>query len=54
MAISYRRTAQGAWELSEMVEDVFGDYLLIRQYFDYTKAEATQLFKFAIKKASKK
>ena len=38
--VSYRVTFQGAYELSALVN---GHYET-RQYFDYTKREATRLF----------
>jgi hypothetical protein len=47
MTISYRRTFQGAWEL--YASDNNG-YLVSRQYFFYTKREATQLFRAEMKK----
>jgi hypothetical protein len=47
MAIQYRKTFQGAWEL--YTSDKNG-YLVSRQYFFYTKREATQLFRAEIKK----
>jgi len=40
MDITYRKTFQGAWALSAIV----GGYLVERQYFGYTKREATQKF----------
>jgi hypothetical protein len=40
MNIEYRKTFQGAWALSAIV----GGYLVERQYFGYTKREATQKF----------
>jgi len=47
MSISYRKTSQGAWELSSLVDG----YFMTKQYFYYTKAEATTLFRQEIKKA---
>lgn len=41
MTISYRKTFQGAWELSTLKNG----YLVTRQYMGYTKREATRLFK---------
>lgn len=41
MTISYRKTFQGAWALSAVV----GGYLEERQYFGYTKREATAMFR---------
>lgn len=45
MDISYRKTFQGAWELSTLVDQV----LFTRQYMGYTKREATKEFKLDIK-----
>lgn len=42
--ISYRRTVQGAWELSA----IHNGYLRHRQYFGYTKCEAARLFRAEI------
>lgn len=47
MAIQYRVTFQGAWEL--YASDKKG-YLVSRQYFGYTKREATQMFRAEMKK----
>jgi hypothetical protein len=50
--ISYRKTFQGAWELSGFVarwDNLAGDWLT-RQYFGYTKKEATRLFREELKK----
>lgn len=43
--ISARRTFQGAWALSAIVDDNF----IQRQYIDYTKKEALTLFREYIK-----
>jgi hypothetical protein len=42
--ITYRRTFQGAWELSAFISDSSGEYLLSRQFMGYTKSEAKELF----------
>jgi hypothetical protein len=46
MTINYRVTFQGAWEL--YASDKNG-YLVCRQYFGYTKREATQKFRAEMK-----
>jgi hypothetical protein len=46
MTIQYRVTFQGAWEL--YASDKNG-YLVSRQYFGYTKREATQKFRAEMK-----
>lgn len=43
--ISARRTFQGAWALSAIVDNNF----IQRQYIDYTKKEAVALFREYIK-----
>ena len=43
--ISYRKTSQGAWELST----VSGGYLVSRQFMGYTKKDATKLFRQYLK-----
>lgn len=48
--INYRRTFQGAWEL--YASDKNG-YLVSRQYFGYTKKEATRLFRETMKEINK-
>ncbi len=42
MTIQYRKTFQGAWELYASDND---GYLVTRQYFGYTKREATEMFR---------
>lgn len=49
MTISYRKTYQGAWELSTVE---YG-YRIHRQYMGYTKREATKLFKKQVKEIGK-
>jgi hypothetical protein len=39
------RLHNGAWQVSGMVEDVWGEYLLTRTYYGYTKREAVALFR---------
>ena len=39
--VSYRRTFQGAWALSTIA----GGFYFERQFFGYTKREATVLFR---------
>jgi cell division protein YceG involved in septum cleavage len=51
MATSYRRTFQGAWELTDSTKQ---GYLFTRQYFFYTKREATRLFREALKAENEK
>ena len=46
MAIQYRKTFQGAWELYASDKD---GYLVTRQYFGYTKREAVQMFRAEMK-----
>lgn len=41
LIITYERTFQGAWRLTTIYN---GEYYT-QQYFDYTKQEATKLFK---------
>ena len=48
--ISYHKTFQGAWELSTVVD---GCYLFHRQYFGYTKHQATIEFKAELKVRAK-
>jgi hypothetical protein len=45
--ITYRMTFQGAWELSADVTDPFTPFTWSEsmQFFDYTKKEATELFR---------
>lgn len=45
--IFYRKTFQGAWELSAEVTDPFTPFSWSesRQFFGYTKREATALFR---------
>lgn len=45
MTISYRRTFQGAWELSTIA----AGRLITHQYMGYTKREATAMFRAQIK-----
>ena len=45
MKISYEKTFQGAWRLTAMVNGSF----FTRQYFGYTKKEATLEFRQDIK-----
>lgn len=45
--ISYRRTFQGAWELST----TRNGYLFTRQFMGYTKREATTLFRAVLRDA---
>jgi len=44
--ITYRRTFQGAWELSALVSDPYTgfEYYEHAQFMGYTKAEAKSLF----------
>lgn len=45
--ITYRRTFQGAWELST----VYNGYLFTRQFMGYTKREATSMFREVLRSA---
>jgi len=47
MKISYRKTFQGAWELST----IKNGYLIIEQYMGYTKLQATQHFQELLSEA---
>ena len=44
--IHYRKTSQGAWELSADVRDPYTPFVFTEshQFFYYTKAEAKELF----------
>ena len=46
--VSARKTVQGAWELSAMVRDSFGEYLLSYSYFGFGKREALAEFEALI------
>lgn len=48
-SISYRRTFQGAWELTSSTND---GYLFVRQYMLYTKREATALFRAELREVN--
>lgn len=39
------KNKEGAWRLSKLVKDNYGEYLLTRLYYFHTKQEATRLFK---------
>ncbi len=39
------RLHNGAWQVSGMVEDAWGGYLLTRTYYGYSKREAVALFR---------
>ena len=39
------RLHNGAWQVSGMVEDGWGVYLLTRTYYGHTKREAVALFR---------
>ena len=45
MNLSYRKTFQGAWVVSALVDG----YLVERQFMGYTKKEATRLFRQYVK-----
>ena len=51
MAISCERVAHLQYEISALVSSPIGEYLFTRRYIGYTKAEATKLFKQAVKLA---
>jgi hypothetical protein len=51
MTISYEKVAPQEYELSAFVNGYTGEYLFIRRYIGYTKAECTRLFKQALKLA---
>ena len=39
------KNKEGAWRLSKLVRDSYGEYLLTRLYYFHTKREAIRLFK---------
>lgn len=47
--IQYRRTFQGAWELSAMVQEGIYAYIEHAQFMGHTKKEATRLFRQYLK-----
>jgi len=51
MTINCERVAHLQYEISAMVNGVIGEYRFTRRYIGYTKAEATKLFKQAVKLA---
>jgi hypothetical protein len=52
--ISYERNREGAWVLSALVGEGWGEYLLSRPYYFYTKKQATKLFKEEMKREGTK
>ena len=45
MAIWIDKNSEGAWRLSKLVRDNYGEYLMTRTYYFYNKQEAIRLFK---------
>lgn len=44
------KNAEGAWRISDIVGEGYGEYLLTRTYYFYTKREAIKQFKQDIKR----
>jgi len=45
MTIWIDKNSEGAWRLSKLVRDSYGEYLMTRTYYFYDKQEAIRLFK---------
>lgn len=48
MITSIDKNREGAWRLSKLVKDNYGEYLLTRLYYFHTKREAIRQFKLEI------
>jgi hypothetical protein len=51
MVILTDKNREGAWRLSAFVGEGYGEYLLTKTYYYYTKAQALKLFKEEIRGA---